>query len=56
MSENAKATTGRNTMIHWRMRWDMVRPPPVPGTGHTTADPFEECPVEGRPATIAMTA
>jgi hypothetical protein len=31
------------------MRWDMVvRPPPVPGTGYSTAYPIEECPGRSR--------
>jgi hypothetical protein len=30
-----------------------VRPLPVPGTGHSTADPIEECPVESVAASIA---
>jgi hypothetical protein len=57
MSANIIAKTGRNTTIHWRIRWDMaVRPPPVPGTGHSTVDPIEECPVEPVAASIARPA
>jgi hypothetical protein len=57
MSANIIAKTGRNTTIHWRIRWDMaVRPPPVPGTGHSTVDPIEECPVEPVGASISRPA
>jgi hypothetical protein len=51
------ATTGTSMTIHSRMRWDMtVRPPPVPGTGYSTADPMKECPVEAVATSITRPA